>query len=147
MVVNGGLLFSPVPHDHRSSESYTTMVHGNPFDVARSLLVNRQRSRKWSSNGITAVQERSMGWFPIPTRSPLWRALLKVCSTELFAPQRLDAQQQALRRDKVQRSCRTWPGWRAKERPSTSAAWHDSPTSDLVHLGRRRLGEWRYTER
>ncbi|CAD6253597.1 unnamed protein product [Miscanthus lutarioriparius] len=51
---------------------------------------------------VFAHYTHSMGW--LPTSSPRWHSLRKVCSAELFAPHSLDTQQSLrLRRDKVRR--------------------------------------------
>lgn len=81
-----------------------TTVVASSADAARDVL--QRHDAVFSTRSVPdaaracAHDHRSMGW--LPPGSPLWRALRKVCSAELFAPQRLDAHQ-ALRRDKVQR--------------------------------------------
>jgi len=81
-----------------------TTVVASSADAARDVL--QRHDAAFSTRSVPdaaracAHDEHSMGW--LSPGSPRWRALRKVCSAELFAPQRLDAHQ-ALRRDKVQR--------------------------------------------
>ena len=57
---------------------------------------------------VFAHYTHSMGW--LPTSSPRWHSLRKVCSAELFAPHSLDTQQSLrLRRDKVRRPAARLP--------------------------------------
>ncbi|KAF7046995.1 hypothetical protein CFC21_055977 [Triticum aestivum] len=80
----------------------TTIVASSP-DAARDILQRHDAafSGRTIPDGthVFAHNTHSMGW--LPSSSPRWRALRKVCSGELFAPHRLDMHQ-SLRREKVQ---------------------------------------------
>ncbi|KAF0910631.1 hypothetical protein E2562_003060 [Oryza meyeriana var. granulata] len=79
----------------------TTVVASSP-DAARDIL--QRHDAAFSTRSVPDAARScghdrfSIGW--LPPSSPLWRALRRVCSAELFAPRSLDAQQ-SLRRDKV----------------------------------------------
>ncbi|XP_066342668.1 geraniol 8-hydroxylase-like [Miscanthus floridulus] len=79
-----------------------TTIVASSADAARDVLQRHDaafsgRSLPDSTHAL-AHYTHSMVW--LPTSSPRWRALRKVCSGELFAPHRLDTHQ-SLRRDKV----------------------------------------------
>jgi cytochrome P450 len=79
-----------------------TTIVASSADAARDVLQRHDAAFSGRSllDGTHAFAHytHSMVW--LPTSSPRWRALRKVCSAELFAPHRLDTRQ-SLRRDKV----------------------------------------------
>ncbi|EAZ26270.1 geraniol 8-hydroxylase [Oryza sativa Japonica Group] len=81
----------------------TTIVASSP-DAARDIL--QRHDAAFSTRPVPDIVRAcghdrfAMPW--LPPSSPQWRALRKVCSAELFAPRRLDAQQR-LRREKARR--------------------------------------------
>jgi len=81
-----------------------TTIVASSADAARDVLQRHDAAFSGRSlpDGTHAFAHytHSMVW--LPTSSPRWRALRKVCSGELFAPHRLDTHQ-SLRRDKVRR--------------------------------------------
>ncbi|KAL6875694.1 hypothetical protein ACP4OV_013207 [Aristida adscensionis] len=114
----GNLLSLGAGHPHRSLArlaerhgplmalrlgSVNTVV-ASSADAARDILQRHDAAFSGRSilDGTRAVAhfEHSMGW--LPASSPRWRTLRKVCSGELFAPHRLDADAHlSLRREKV----------------------------------------------
>lgn len=84
--------------------SVTTVV-ASSADAARDFLQRHDATFSGRSlpDGTHAFAHytHSMVW--LPTSSPRWRALRKVCSGELFAPHRLAGDGARLRRDKVRR--------------------------------------------
>ncbi|KAL6875693.1 hypothetical protein ACP4OV_013206 [Aristida adscensionis] len=84
--------------------SVTTII-ASSADAAQDVLQRHDAAFSGrpvlDSTRAVAHFERSMGW--LPASSPRWRALRKVCSGELFAPHRLDANVHlSLRQKKVQ---------------------------------------------
>ncbi|KAL5209419.1 hypothetical protein ABZP36_005042 [Zizania latifolia] len=81
----------------------TTVVASSP-DAARDILQRHDAAFSGRSvpDIIRACAHDSMSMAWLPTSSPQWRALRKVCSAELFASHRLDAEQ-SFRREKAHR--------------------------------------------
>ncbi|KAF0910630.1 hypothetical protein E2562_003059 [Oryza meyeriana var. granulata] len=81
-----------------------TTVIASSSDAARDIL--QRHDAAFSTRSVPDIVRAcghdrfAMPW--LPPSSTQWRALRKVCSAELFAPRRLDAQQ-SLRREKARR--------------------------------------------
>uniref|UniRef100_A0A0E0CY14 Cytochrome P450 n=1 Tax=Oryza meridionalis TaxID=40149 RepID=A0A0E0CY14_9ORYZ len=102
----------------------TTIVASSP-DAARDIL--QRHDAAFSTRPVPDIVRAcghdrfAMPW--LPPSSPQWRALRKVCSAELFAPRRAaSTRSSASAARRRAGSCRTSRGWRARARPSTSAA-------------------------